>query len=56
MQSDLTTTNAATLLASQASIMSAMKYYFKYEMLMGGCGVSSITLEGNLEDWEKIKI
>ena len=55
LQSDFTTTNAATLLASQASIMSAMKHYFKYEVLMGGCGVSSITLEGNLEDWEKIK-
>ena len=22
---------------------------------MGGCGISSITLEGSLEDWEKIK-
>ena len=32
LQSDFTTTNAATLLASQASIMSAMKHYFKYEV------------------------
>jgi len=55
LQSDFSTTNAATLLASQASIMSAMKHYFKYEVLMGGCGVSYITLEGSLEDWEKIK-
>lgn len=22
---------------------------------MGGCGISSITLKGSLEDWEKIK-
>ena len=55
LQSDFSTTNAATLLASQASIMSAMKHYFKYEMLGGGCGVSYITLEGSVEDWEKIK-
>ena len=55
LQSDFSTTNAATLLASQASIMSAMKHYFKFEVLMGGCGISYITLEGSLEDWEKIK-
>ena len=55
LQSDFTTTNSATLLASQASIMSAMKHYFKYEVLGGGCGISYITLEGSLEDWEKIK-
>ena len=55
LQADFTTTNAATLLASQASIMSAMKHYFKFEVLMGGCGISYITLEGSLEDWEKIK-
>ena len=55
LQSDFTTTNAATLLASQASIMSAMKHYFKYEVAMGGCGISYINLEGTLEDWKKIK-
>ena len=55
LQSDFSTTNTATLLASQASIMSSMKHYFKYEVLMGGCGISSITLEGSLEDWKKIK-
>ena len=35
--------------------MSAMKQYFTYKLLMGGCGISSITLEGSLEDWQKIK-
>ena len=55
LQSDFTTTNSATLLASQASIMSSMKHYFKYEVLMVGCGISYITLEGSLEDWKKIK-
>ena len=55
LQSDFSTTNATTLLVSQASIMSAMKHYFKYEVLMGGCGISYIILEGSLEDWKKIK-
>ena len=49
LQSDFTNTNAATLLASQASIMSVMKLYFKYEVLFGGCGISSITLEAFLD-------
>ena len=35
--------------------MSAMKHYFNFEVGMGGCGISSITLEGSLEDWKKIK-
>ena len=55
LQSDFTTTNDVTLLASQASIMSAMKNYFVYKGIMGICGISYITLEGTLEDWEKIK-
>ena len=55
LQSDFSTTNAVTLLASQTSIMSAMKHYFKYEVPCGGCGISSIILEGSLEDWNKIK-
>ena len=55
LQSDFSTTNAVTLLVSQASIMSAMKNYFVYRGIMGICGISYITLEGTLEDWEKIK-
>ena len=42
LQSDFSTTNAATLVTSQASIMSAMKHYFNFEVGMGGCGISSI--------------
>ena len=55
LQSDFTTTEEVTLATSQATIMSAMKNYFNYELGMGGCGISSITLEGTIEDWEKIK-
>lgn len=55
LESDFTTTNPATLATSQITIMSAMKNYFKYEAIMMVCGISSINLEGTLEDWEKIK-
>ena len=55
LKSDFSTTNPVALTTSQVSIMSAMKQYFTYSVLMGGCGISSITLEGSLEDWKKIK-
>ena len=55
LQSNFSTTNLASLTTSQISIMSAMKQYFTYTVGMGGCGISSITLEGTLDDWNKIK-
>ena len=55
LKCNFTTTNPITLTTSQVSIMSAMKEYFIYRVIMCVCGISSITLEGSLEDWEKIK-
>ena len=55
LKSNFTTTNSVTLATSQLAIMSSMKQYFIYEEDMYGCGISSITLEGSLEDWEKLK-
>ena len=55
LKSNFTTTNPVTLTTSQISIMSAMKEYFIYRVIMCVCGISSITLEGSLEDWKKIK-
>ena len=55
LECNFTTTNPVTLTTSQISIMSAMKNYFKYELVMIECGIRSITLEGSLEDWKKIK-
>jgi hypothetical protein len=55
LESNFTTTNPVTLTTSQVSIMSSMKQYFIYELVMEVCGISKITLEGSLEDWEKIK-
>ena len=55
LECNFSTTSPAALVTSQVSIMSAMKQYFTYKVLMAGCGISSITLEGSLQDWEKIK-
>ena len=55
LECNFSTTSPAALVTSQVSIMSAMKQYFTYKVLMAGCGISGITLEGSLQDWEKIK-
>ena len=55
LECNFTTTNSVTLTTSQISVMSSMKNYFIYKVTMPVCGISSITLEGSLEDWEKIK-
>ena len=55
LECDFSTTSAVAKVTSQVCIMSAMKQYFTYRVLMAGCGISSITLEGSTKDWEKIK-
>ena len=55
LKSDFSTTSSPTKIASKITIMSAFKEYFSYKLRMLACGISSISLEGTLEDWEKIK-
>lgn len=51
---NFTTTTPVTRIASQITIMEAVKSYFEYEVIMIGCGLPSVTLEGTPEDWEKV--
>ena len=55
LECNFSTTSQVAQVTSQVAIMSAMKQYFNYKVLMAGCGISSITLEGSVQDWEKIK-
>ena len=55
LECNFSTTTQVAQVTSQVSIMSAMKQYFNYKLKMRGCGISSINLEGSMEDWEKIK-
>lgn len=54
LSANFTTTTPTSLITSQITIMAAMKDYFKYKVIMIGCGIPSVTLEGNVKDWEKI--
>ena len=55
LECNFSTTTQITQVTSQVSIMSAMKQYFTYKVSMMGCGISTISLEGSIQDWEKIK-
>ena len=55
LECNFSTTSQVAQVTSQVSIMSSMKQYFTYKVRMLGCGISTISLEGSMEDWEKIK-
>lgn len=48
------TTTPVSLAVGQLSIMSTMKHYFSYRGMVCGCGIPYITIEGSVEDWQKI--
>lgn len=53
---NFTTTTDVSLAVGQVSIMHAFKNYFNYNGMSGGCGIPYVTIEGSVEDWEKILI
>ncbi|MBM2816140.1 MAG: hypothetical protein HW421_2902 [Ignavibacteria bacterium] len=51
---DFTTTTPVSKVASEITIMVAMKPYFEYIVMRFVCGIPEITLEGTPEDWQKV--
>ncbi len=54
LSADFTTTTPASLIAGQITIMESMKEFFNYKVVMIGCGIPEVTIEGSVKDWEKI--
>ena len=52
---DFSTTDEVSLAVGQISIMSAFKHYFEYKVIIRGCGLPFVTIEGTISDWENIK-
>ncbi|MBC8052652.1 MAG: DUF4419 domain-containing protein [Sphingobacteriaceae bacterium] len=48
------TTTPTSRIAGQITIMESMKEFFNYKVIMVGCGIPEVTIEGSVEDWEKI--
>jgi len=55
LEPKFSTTTPCSHTSGMVSIMSAMKHYFNYRVIMAGCGYPSITIEGSVEDWELVK-
>ncbi|WP_018627128.1 DUF4419 domain-containing protein [Niabella aurantiaca] len=54
LTSGFSTTTPASSIASQITIMDALKSYFEYVVFLIGCGIPHVTLEGKPADWEAI--
>ena len=51
---DFSTTTSIEKVASEITIMEAMKPYFEFIVIYAVCGIPEITLKGTTEDWERV--
>lgn len=56
LTADFTTTTQTSKIVSEITVMETVKEYFNYKVIMIGCGIPKITIEGTVEDWEKVLI
>ncbi len=54
MTADFSTTTATERIASEITLMDAMKAYFEYVVFYASCGIPTITLKGTPGDWQKV--
>lgn len=54
LAADFSTTGITERIASQITILGALKHYFYYREFAAICGIPYITLKGTPEDWEKV--
>jgi len=54
IENDFSTTGPVERIVSHITLMDAVQHYFSYTLCCG-CGFPSITLTGDVEDWQKIR-
>ena len=52
---DFSTSTKVDRLVSQATIMETVESYYDFIVIYLVCGIPSITLEGTVQDWERVK-
>lgn len=52
---DFSTTGSIERMASQITLMDAVRWYFDYEVILCVCGIPQITLKGTPEDWTHLR-
>lgn len=54
LTADFSTTTPVTKVASQITLMNAVKSYFDFIVIRIGCGIPKVTLEGTPQDWHRV--
>ncbi len=54
MTCDFSTSTLTSRIASQITLMEAVKQYFRYEVRYSICGIPSVTLHGTAADWQRV--
>lgn len=54
LTADFSTTTQVTRVASQITLMNAVKSYFNFVVFRIGCGIPKVTLEGTPQDWQRV--
>lgn len=54
LRADFSTTTTDSRIVSEIILMESVKSFFDYRMMVMGCGISTVTLEGSVADWESI--
>jgi hypothetical protein len=54
LTADFSTTTDVSKIASQITLMDAMKSYFDFIVIYMSCGIPQVTIEGTPEDWQKV--
>ncbi len=54
IKADFSTTTQVERIASEITLMSAVKDYFVFTVSMLGCGIPYVVLEGTPEDWQRV--
>ncbi len=54
LTADFSTTTQTSRIVSEITVMETVKEYFNYKVIMVGCGIPKITIEGTVEDWERV--
>lgn len=54
LTANFTTTTPTSKIVSKITVLETVKEYFNYKIIMVGCGIPKITIEGTVEDWEKV--
>ncbi|AFM04540.1 hypothetical protein Fleli_2160 [Bernardetia litoralis DSM 6794] len=54
LTADFSTTSLTEKIVSQITVLNAFQPYFKYTFVTFICGIPQITLEGTIEDWQKV--